>query len=93
MLIFTKLTLFQPRTEIGIIIRILEDTNNFDVISENMKMDCWDYGDHAAVLYQTQFCSQVIKIAVTCNNGCSRKYTHATQPCYNRVIVTLYVTI
>ena len=37
-----KLTLFQPRTETGIIIRILEDTNNFDVISENMKMDCWD---------------------------------------------------
>jgi hypothetical protein len=33
--------------------RILENTNNFDVISENMKMDCCDYGDHAAVQYQT----------------------------------------
>ena len=32
---------------------ILEDAKNFDVISENMKMDCWDYGDHAAVIYQT----------------------------------------
>jgi hypothetical protein len=48
-----KLTLFQSRTETGIIIRILEDTNNFDFISENMKIDCWDYGDHAAIQYQT----------------------------------------
>ena len=52
MLIFMELTLFQPRMETGIIIRILEDTNNFDVISKNMKMDCWNYGDHAAVPYQ-----------------------------------------
>jgi hypothetical protein len=53
MLIFIKLTLFRPLTETSITIRILEDTNHFDVISENMKMDCWDCGDHVAVLYQT----------------------------------------
>jgi hypothetical protein len=47
-----KLILLQPRTESGITIRILEDTNNFDVISENMKMDWWDYGGHTTVIYQ-----------------------------------------
>jgi len=88
-----KLTLFKPRMETDFIIRILEDTNNFDVISENMKMDCWDCSDHAVVLYQTQFCSQVIKFAVTFKNGCSCRHTRATQPCYNCVIVTLYVTM
>jgi hypothetical protein len=63
MLIFTKLPLFQPRTETGIIIRILGDTNNFDVISENMKMDCWDYGEHAAVLYQIlSFVHRLLKL-------------------------------
>jgi len=76
--------LFQPRIETGIVIRVMEDTNNFDVISENMKIDCWDYRDHAAVLYQTQFFISVIN-QLDAQNFCFTISLFHAPTCFERM--------
>jgi hypothetical protein len=43
MLSFMNFTALQPRTESAASITTFKDTKNV-VISENMMMDCWNYG-------------------------------------------------